>query len=201
MYARDVDPAANVLTRLHRLAMAMDPDLPPVASALGDVRRLLDDAGVRFKLVGGLAVVHHGYARTTEDVDVLVEHGAPARLATHLASHGFERVSEGRLLHVASGVRVDLLVAGTSMPRTGSGVYPEPDSLAGSPRDPTVVSLAGLLELKLRAGRHRDRADVVELLKRLGEADYIEAEASVPAALRGPLAGLRRDALEELASE
>jgi hypothetical protein len=90
-------------------------------SRRGDVRRLLEDTGVRFKRVGGVAVVHHGYARTTEDVDVLVESGAPARLKAFLASHGFEPVSELRLRHVATGVRVDLLVGGSPMPRAASG--------------------------------------------------------------------------------
>ena len=33
---------------------------------------LLRDAGVVFRIVGGVAVLHHGYARTTEDIDVLV---------------------------------------------------------------------------------------------------------------------------------
>ncbi len=179
----------------------MNPDLPAVDAALGDVRRLLEDAGVRFKLVGGVAVVHHGYSRTTEDVDVLVESGASARLEAFLSDHGFARESEVRLRHVATGVRVDLLVGGTPMPRPLSGTYPAPDSLTGSARDPAIVSLEGLLELKLRAGRYRDVADAVELLKRLDEARYIEAEAAVPAGLRPQLAGLRRDALDELADE
>ncbi len=84
----------------------MSPELPAVDVALGEVRRLLEDAGVRFKLVGGVAVVHHGYARTTEDVDVLVEGGAVGRLAPTIASHGFTQQSAARLRHVATGVRV-----------------------------------------------------------------------------------------------
>jgi hypothetical protein len=193
-----VDPTADVLARLRRFARPMNSDLPSVDVALGEVRRLLEDAGVRFKLVGGVAVVHHGYARTTEDVDVLVESDALARLPGALESHGFERVSASRLRHVASGVRVDLLIAGTPMPRTGSGKYPSPDALLASARDPSVVGLAGLLELKLRAHRHRDIADVVELLKRLDEAHFTEAEAHVARELRPELASLRQDALEEI---
>jgi hypothetical protein len=193
-----VDPTADVLARLRRFARPMNSDLPSVDVALGEVRRLLQDAGVRFKLVGGVAVVHHGYARTTEDVDVLVESDAGVRLQGSLESHGFERVSESRLRHVASGVRVDLLVAGTPMPRAGSGKYPSPDALLASPRDPSVIGLAGLLELKLRSHRHRDIADVVELLKRLDEAHFTEAEARVARELRPELASLRQDALEEL---
>jgi hypothetical protein len=130
---------------------------------------------------------------------VLVETGAMARLKPILLSHGFAAVSETRLRHLASGVRVDLLVAGSPMPRAGSGDYPSPNALAGSARDGPVVALCGLLELKLRSRRHRDAADVVELLKRVDAAGYIELEASVDRALRPELATLRRDALEEIA--
>jgi hypothetical protein len=71
--------------------------------------------------------------------------------------------------------------------------------MAASPRDPDVVALPGLLELKLRSRRHRDEADVVELLKRLDEAHFLEVEVAVPRDLRPRLTTLRRDALEELA--
>ena len=107
-----VDATADVLARLRRFAGAMNPDLPPVDVALGAVRALLEDAGMDFKFVGGVAVVHHGYARTTEDIDVLLENDGPARLRSSLASHGFEAVGELRLRHLPTGVRVDLLVAG-----------------------------------------------------------------------------------------
>jgi hypothetical protein len=192
---------ANVLARLRHLARPMNSDLPPVDDVLPLVKHLLDEAGVRFKFVGGIAVVHHGYARTTEDIDVLVERGASARLGEWLARHGFERVSDVRLRHVLTGVRVDLLVAGSPMPRVGSGVYPSPETLVGSESDRDVVGLSGLFELKLLSHRHRDVADVVELLKRLDEARYIETEAAMSAVLRPRLATLRRDALEELAGE
>ena len=100
--------------------------------------------------------------------------------------------------HAATGVRVDLLVGGAPLPRPGAGVYPSPADLASSPRDPRFVGLAGLVELKLRARRHRDLADIVELLKRLDEARYTELEARAEPSLRAMLAGLRRDAIEEL---
>jgi predicted nucleotidyltransferase len=71
----------------------MNLELLAVDEALADVRRLLDDSGVSYKLVGGVAVVHHGYARTTEDVDVLIQGDAMARLQPILASHGFAAAS------------------------------------------------------------------------------------------------------------
>lgn len=180
----------------------MNPDLPAVDVALPDVRKLLRDAGVAFKLVGGLAVVHHGYARTTEAIDVLIARPLDVqRTSSLLASHGFTEGSPNRLVHASTTVRVDLLVAGEPLPRAGAGTYPSPIDLAASPRDPDVVGLADLLELKLRARRHRDLADVVELLKRLDEARYIEVEASIAREHRPRLAELRRDALEEMGGE
>jgi sirohydrochlorin ferrochelatase len=74
---------------------------------------------------------------------------------------------------------------------------------AATRRPVKVVGVAldeGLLTLKLRAARHRDLADVVELLKLRSDAEYIEIACQVPASLRPALARLRDDALEELRS-
>jgi hypothetical protein len=195
-----VDSTAEALARLRRFAGSVNAELPPVDVALGDLRKLLEDAGVAFRIVGGVAVIHHGYARTTEDLDVLVASGSAPRIDAKLAAHGFARASPSRLRHLSTGVRVDVLVAGEPLPR-GTGVYPPPDTLGASQRDPHVVDLRGLVELKLVAGRHRDVADVVELLKGLDEVRYTEVESAVSPGLRPELARLRRDALEELAQE
>lgn len=176
----------------------MTPDVPPVDQALPAVRELMESAGVAFKLVGGLAVIHHGYIRTTEDIDVLVEAGSQDRFDARLEPSGFARETPHRLRHRATGVAVHLLVAGEPMPRPGGPPYPSPESLSSSPEDRAVVSLAALVRLKLLAGRHQDRADVVALLKDLDERAYLDLEAALePAELRRPLAELRRDALEE----
>ena len=179
----------------------MNPDLPSVDVALPEVRRLFTEAGVAFLLVGGVAVVHHGYARTTEDVDVLVEAATADRLDPLLPTHGFERLSPTRLRHLPTGVRVDLLVAGESMPGRHPVRYPSPIEAGGSVRDASVIDLKGLVSLKLHAHRHRDLADVVELLKRIDEAHYIELEAATDNRLRPELSALRRDALEEASLE
>jgi hypothetical protein len=178
----------------------MNPELPAPDVALVDVCRLLEAASVAFRLVGGIAVVHHGYARTTEDVDVLVQANARERIKPLLSEHGFERLSPCRLRHVATGVRVDLLFAGEPMPGANRPSYPSPTEVGASPRDARVIDLPGLMMLKLRAGRHRDQADVVELLKRIDEAHYLELEASIDRSMRPDLAALRRDAIEELES-
>lgn len=192
-----MDQTVRALAGVLDFAREMSDDVERVDAALPPLRRLLESAGVAFRLVGGVAVVHHGYVRTTRDVDVLVAAEGAARLDPLLAEHGFERLSAGRLRHRPTGVDVDLLVAGEPMPRPGSPPYPSPESLSASPADPAIVGLPGLLLLKLYSARHQDLADVVALLKRLDDGDYLRVEASLPAALRPQLADLRRDALEE----
>ena len=95
---------------------------------------------------------------------------------------------------------MDLLVAGEKNPR-GTDSYPSPAEAGTSDRDPCVVALAGLLDLKLSAHRHQDLADVVALLKRVDDAHYVALESKIAATRRKELAELRRDALEELSFE
>ncbi|HHH26844.1 MAG TPA: hypothetical protein ENK57_00625 [Polyangiaceae bacterium] len=184
-----------------QIGRAVGADIKDVAGAFADVLRLLEDAGVAYRIVGGLAVVHHGYARFTEDVDVLVEGGGSLALDRHLPSHGFTREADDRLRHDDTGVRVDLLEAGRPMPRAGSPVYPSVDALGDGERDAPFADLRGLIELKLWARRKQDEADVVALLKGLEEAEYLAVEASLPAMLRPELLRLREDALDELRFE
>ena len=180
----------------------MAPDTKAVDEALPAVRALLADAGVPYRIVGGLAVVHHGYARMTEDIGLLVIRDAIARLDPLLAAHGFEHANHPtQLRHSASGVRIDLLVEGHTIARPGALPFPSPEQTAGSASDPSVVALPVLIELKLQAKRHQDLADVVALLKGLDDARYIQLEAAVAAKHRVELARLRDDALEELKFE
>ena len=179
-------------------ARAMRPELPVVEEGLVALRRLLAQADIPYALVGGVAVIHHGYVRATRDLDLLLERDGLDALTRHLAEHGFERSAPSRLRHVESGVDVDLLFAGDPRPRPGAPPYPGPHDLARSPRESDVVDLPGLLDLKLVAGRHQDLADVVALLKPLGESEYLALESALPPELRGQLYRLRRDALDEL---
>jgi hypothetical protein len=186
----------EALTRIQRFARAMTPSIPVVEEALPDLISLLRASGRPYRIVGGVAVVHHGYVRATQDVDVLVtaEHGLDALLETF----GFSREGATRLRH-RSGTPIDLLIAGQPSPRPGEAPYPEPDTLVTSPDSHDVVGLPGLIALKLAARRAQDRADIVALLTPLDDAAYLVLEASLPAPRRAMLVSLRDEALEELA--
>jgi hypothetical protein len=196
-----MESTAAALAGATAFARAMRPDLPAVEKGLASLRAALAEAGVAYALVGGVAVLHHGYVRATRDLDLLISRDALERALPALTGHGFERVAELRLRHAPSAVDVDLLFAGEPRPRPGAPPYPDPSRLERSPRESDVVALPGLVELKLVAGRHQDTADVVALLKPLDDGDYLALESALPASLRSSLVVLRRDALEELALE
>lgn len=172
--------------------------LPEVEVALPALRSLLSSAGVPYLVVGGVAVIHHGYERTTKDLDVLIGGGCEASIDPLLSRFGFQRLSSARLRHEPTGVQVDTLVAGRAMVGPRPHVLPEPDSLGSSAADPHIVSLRGLVELKLRAHRQQDIADVVALLKLRSELEYIELEGALARELRPELFRLWSDAQEEL---
>jgi hypothetical protein len=46
---------------------------PPTLEDLLKVCRSLNDAGARYLVIGGFAVIQHGFTRATEDIDLLVE--------------------------------------------------------------------------------------------------------------------------------
>lgn len=157
---------------------------------------MLARAEVTYALVGGIAVIHHGYVRTTQDIDLLLDRHEAGRVVPLLHAGGFEAHGERRWRHLSTGVTVDLLFGGEPMPRERDR-YPFPADVGRSSRERDIVDLPALITLKLQAGRFRDEADVVELLQRLDEGDYLRVEAAFAPELRPRLFELRTVALEE----
>ena len=139
-----------------------------------DLERLLDSADALSVVAGGWAVWHHGYAgRVTEDVDIVLGH-SKLEVVKELASlYGFEFLvpPEGRwpkLLHRTTAINVDILPE-FGVPGTPS--RPAPVAIGNPQRYQAVsgtlryITLEGLIELKLGAGRAKDVADIIELVK------------------------------------
>ena len=134
-----------------------------ILEAARTVTAALDAAGLDGAVVDGVAVVLHGYVRTTLDVDVWVD--APLRtVAARLRAAGLEFDPPARQFRFAD-VPVHLL-------RTK-------DLRAAKPTRFTVrqavriVALDALIEMKLRSGlrspaRAQDLADVVGLIRARG---------------------------------
>src|SRR4051794_2618202 len=53
---------------------------PPTLEDLLDLCRRLNESGARYLVIGGMAIIHHGFSRATEDIDLLVD-TAPDNIA------------------------------------------------------------------------------------------------------------------------
>lgn len=171
------------LLRVGRDRMMEPQDLPGrYGRVIRALDRLLDATGTQAVVAGGWAVWRHGYlGRVTQDVDIVVPADAVAELLRVAAVSGFEVfASRGgiwpKLRHKESDVNVDILPEG-AVPGTASRpaptTIPHPSRMGAKAGRLCYVTLLGLVELKLAAGRARDESDVVELI--LANPDSLDA--------------------------
>ena len=135
---------------------------------------LLQAIGCPSVLGGGWAVWRHGFlGRVTQDVDILIPSDRVDELLRVAAVSGFDVLPRqpGRwpkLMHKSTGVRVDILPEGErpgTPARPAPTTLPHPAALGAAGDKLRYISLPGLILLKLAAGRARDEADVVELMR------------------------------------
>ncbi len=123
---------------------------PVVLEAMRDASAALSRLGIRHVVVGGLAVGANGAPRATKDVDFLV-----GDEAFEMHGAGFVTLKYGVPIQI-NRVAVDLLSAEPDEAHLAAALAAPLGSAIGAPR---------LVYMKLKAGRQKDRADVVELLK------------------------------------
>lgn len=122
-------------------------------------------------IVGGLAVQEYGYPRVTIDVDIVVPDVLEAvEFLTASLTGPFYRVPEfqDRVEDRRNGVLIDLLPAGRVLKRGCKVPFPEPAKVTEQFQ---FISLEELISLKLDSWkespvrRHKDKTDVIELIK------------------------------------
>ncbi|MBM4072393.1 MAG: nucleotidyltransferase family protein [Planctomycetes bacterium] len=148
-----------------------------VHKALMKITRRLEELGIAYAVVGGMAMFFHGYRRFTEDVDILVTAEGLKRIHEELEGRGYLPRFQGskHLRDTELGVRVEFLVAG-QYPGDGKPkaiAFPDPTRVATKIQGIHFLSLPALVELKLASGmsgpgRIRDLGDVEQLIQILG---------------------------------
>lgn len=153
-----------------------------VFEALHKIAERLTELQIPYAIVGGMALFHHGLRRFTEDVDILVAKHDLKKIHAELAGRGYlppHRQSK-HLRDTELGVRIEFLTTG-EFPGDGRPkpvAFPEPLGASTLSDGIYYVNLSTLIELKLasgmtNAGRLRDLADVLELIKLLNlPADF-----------------------------
>ena len=154
----------------------------PVHLALRKIARELDRLGVPYAVAGGMALVAHGYDRTTVDVDLLVTPEGLEKAHHHLDGMGYLPPFENsrQIRDTEHGVRIEFLVAG-GFPGDGKPkpvAFPDPAGCRIAIDGIQYLQLDKLVELKLASGmtnpgRLKDLADVQELIRALSlKADF-----------------------------
>jgi hypothetical protein len=144
-----------------------------VQKTLRRIAKRLDDLGVPYAVVGGLALFFHGYRRFTEDVDILVTKDGLKLVHEKLEGLGYLPPFAGskHLRDTDTGVKVEFLTAG-EYPGDGKPkpvAFPDPSGVRVQGAGVWFLALPTLVDLKLASGlsnplRGKDINDVQELI-------------------------------------
>ena len=140
--------------------------------------RILDDlngAGVRYVLIGGIALIRHGVVRATRDVDAVFDPdpGNVDRIRTLIERWGATRpdgspIPEGsiagdRTIHLATP-HGDLDLLSERAAAVGfTELLARADTRRVDGVEAPICSLADLVAMKRSAGRERDHVDLADL--------------------------------------
>lgn len=149
-----------------------------VEATLEQFARRLEEERIEYALIGGLALVAHGYVRFTNDVDILTTSAGLEAVHTRLVGRGYRPAfpnAERSLRDTETGVTIELITAG-EYPGDGKPKpvrFPEPREFSVRRGSIDVLDLPKIIELKLASGltaehrRHRDLGDVQALIAAL----------------------------------
>ena len=141
----------------------------PVHVTMRHVADKLQEAGMDYAIVGGMAVNAHNHHQTTGEVDFLLRPDDFKEFVRRFVRTEFERIPgrPRRFLDPTTDVTFDILMTGR-FPGSGEPgpiAFPDPSSVSQDIDGRRVIGLATLIELKLAAGRYQDLGDVVALIR------------------------------------
>ena len=149
-------------------------DKGAVQQAMRRIAKRLDELGVPYAIVGGMALFQHGFRRFTEDVDILVTREGLTRIHENLRGRGYlpPFAASKHLRDTELGVKVEFLVSG-GYPGDGKPkpiAFPDPATVAVEMDGRKYIGLTTLIELKLASGmsseqRGKDLVDIQQLIQ------------------------------------
>jgi len=143
--------------------------------ALAKITRDLKEHGIDYMVIGALALFEHGYARLTEDIDLVLRPEGLEVFHRELIGLGYLPAFQGakkRLCSTTEDITIEVLTTGEypgdGKPKPVS--IPDPSTASIEIDGVRFVTLEKLVELKLASGmtaphRLKDLADVQELIK------------------------------------
>lgn len=150
----------------------------PVHTTLERLARRLDEEGIPYAVIGGMALNLHDYERMTRDIDVLVTPAGIERFIERCVGRGYVGSFSGArkaFRDTTSQVTIEFILTG-EYPGDGKPkpvAFPDPAAASVEVGGIRVLALDKLIELKLASGLsapHRmliDLADVQRLIEEL----------------------------------
>jgi predicted nucleotidyltransferase len=162
----------------------------------------LNRRGVRYLVVGGLAVMAHGYVRTTQDLDIILDLDDPGNVAAALKAfreleyrsvlpvpleefgdpakrQEWARTRNAMVFRLSSpehpSTPLDLFIE-LPFPFAPAYARAKSETLGQSGVKATFVSLEDLIAMKRTAGRPQDLADIAQLTRMQERLQEEEAE-------------------------
>lgn len=148
-----------------------------IASALEKIKRLFEQEGIPFALLGAQAMRHYGYVRHTEDIDILTTKEGLEKIHDRLIGKGLILRFQGArksFKETEHYVPIDVITADEHAGSQASPIiYPTPQSDSfRNEKGFSIPKLEKLIEFKIASGvwgnRLRDLGDVIELIKSNG---------------------------------
>jgi len=126
---------------------------------LTQLDNLCHQLNIPITVIGGMAVTAHGYQRYTADIDILITQQDATTLAKALLQSGWINIGHNTLQDNNTKVLINFCAEGI---KAGRVTFPPPDHTNPGIK---IADLPLLIILKIKANRHKDRSDVVELIK------------------------------------
>lgn len=149
----------------------------PYMGPLLDAVALFDDLGIGYALIGGIAAMHYGRRRPTEDVDFVAVTGHMDVLFSNgeaMRRYRFDPSCTWKLYHT-SGVDIDVWKDEFSDEIIGRAIL-----IPSGGRDLRIIEKHDLIAMKLRAGRIQDDYDISEMIRAGGVDETVLATLVTP---------------------
>ena len=155
-----------------------NPGRTPEQDDLVALCRALNECGARYLVVGGFAIIHHGYLRATEDIDLLIQGDLQNQVRVRKALEslpdkailelGEDDIRQYTVVRVADEILVDLMIAacGIEYEEASKSIqHAEVQGVSIPFADPHL-----LLRMK-QTYRHKDAEDRVFLHQKIAELE------------------------------
>ncbi len=163
---------ARALVRLERLVATVkghEPKDTKVAAALEVLKTLSRREDIPMAIIGGMAAIHHGYERFTKDIDIVVGKRHLDPLLRVAPKYGIKIIwQDPKGWHKLKyhGMDIEIVPEGGEPGKNAPTEIPGV-KLLGVGEGAEFASLEGWMVTKLASNRQLDRADVVQVLKKI----------------------------------